>query len=362
MYFFSGLRNMIKRLWLTTCLAGIFFSMATGQNQWTSPLQNCWNLPFSEEIELTASDNDYFFITSPKQFRLYNSLGNFIWSTPNPNLKVLQVHFTELNILILSLDGQQNIVIQTLSKQSGLLIWSKNIPSETNPNNYPSSIFHENRFILINQNEIYYFDSAEGNLTEKLILSKTKPEKSVITIDRIYLFFRNNQVDTYTLKSPTIINHFQVPGEITHYLTFNRRILLSNSRGNIFSYQNQKQLWTTKVGGEISSSHFNQNYVAVASNDNYLYQFKQHNGKVIWKKRFSNRISTTFSSENNLLFIITNNEGILEIVNPRDGKAINQLVLNDESFSAQTKILVKEDLLIIFGQDQIRAFSPRECK
>jgi outer membrane protein assembly factor BamB len=356
---------MCQRILISIWVGLFSILICPAQSPWSSPLQTCWTYPLGEEIERIASDNDSIFIHLPGQILLINNNGQFLWKNfADEKENPLQIIIKEEQIFELSLSSPvlNRITISAISKKTGLNTWVQTVGAEINRNNPPTFTIDQQKLILLNQNEIFYLDLTDGALLNKINLGGKETNKSVMTDDTIFLSLGENKLAVYPLTNTSLPKIFQTPTDLIDLIASGENFLLADQRGQIFFFEKDKQLWKAKLGGQAGRSYFNQQNIAISSTDNFLYQFTRKEGKTVWKKRFTNRISTFYDQQNSIFLVITNNEGKIDIINPKDGATINQINLPDETLDQNSNLFIKNNVLIMAGKEKIYALSPNSCQ
>jgi outer membrane protein assembly factor BamB len=307
----------MKRFILFSLIFILNGSLCFGQTPWLSPPQKCWSLSFSEDVFNIASDNTNILVSSYNSISLYNFQGEFIWKNNVPNRIILQTQITNENIFVLSIsaDYENSVDLASLSHLTGLEVWRQSFEIENNYNPSFTLTQDQKQIILDNKPKLYLINVQDGQIQNYKPLPKEALQRLLVTSDEL---------------------------------------------GNIiFSHSGQK-MWTRKVGAKVIKTDFNKNNVAISSNDNYLYQFSQSKGKIVWKRRFANRFSAFYEPNANAFFVLVNEEATINILDARNGKNINRILL-EKKLVSQSKVIFENDSMLLLNQDEITAFSTNNC-
>lgn len=334
----------------------------SAQNIWESPLQKCWEGSDSNITKAgIASDNvnNIYFSTSDNNLNTLNLLGQKLWKT-NLGEKIINflAETDKVYLLSQSLTNTQEYYIYTISNSTGLVIQKENVswqilekfnlpniqrqerPLMTPENILINKLLFFDLLVFDNNNPLYY-DTTQN------ILYTSLPSKN------IQIFLNQNDNIPVIIKTP-----FQT--EIIRSAE-SQKFLIGNAIGEIALLNYHKVIWKKRIGGEIIEMFWNDFGVTVISNDNFIYQFSRANGKILWKRRFSGRLTTSYIKEKQLIATTINNEGNLFLIDITSGKVINQISIENNNFFIGKPIIIK-DLLILLTNQGITAYSPKTCQ
>ena len=100
-------------------------------------------------------------------------------------------------------------------------------------------------------------------------------------------------------------------------------------------------MWNGRTGAEIKEITETSNGFIISSNDNYVYLFSKQNGRRIWKRKLAGRLASAFSPLSGIGVYATLNGEIASFIDGTDGKIVNQITLEDDTFFISRPLLLK---------------------
>lgn len=329
---------------------------------WTQPLQKCWEVSLEDISNLNiASDNERLFIPlTNKIITLNASDGNMIWETEIKGLingKLL----LENGLLLVSSEqtDQKKSLLTILDSKTGIPYKQINLDS------FPASIqtvFNGN-LIISNSNSI-----NAVNLNDEDLIFKTEMSNKIFFMSSpenswIYRRSKNRTLIEVSLSDGRILRQINIKDYPTYifYSGHTEQIIIGYKDGTINSFYNKnlKKNWDLKFGGEITDiKNFKENLL-ISSKDNFIYSIKTDKGKNIWKFKLPGRIIGSILIDQETLLIISFGSESAILINPQNGKLINQIDFEKNTYFVSQPVYISEKIIIPTNRG-IGAFS-QDC-
>lgn len=123
-------------------------------------------------------------------------------------------------------------------------------------------------------------------------------------------------------------------------------LIVGDDRGNVKSLviRDGELRWKTRLGGKISGIFPSKKRVLVTSYDNFAYLLSTDNGAKVWKKRLPGRISERSILAGDLAIVESLGDRNIYLIDVKDGKTLNQIVLDD--YLTQSPLLIDDHLVL----------------
>jgi outer membrane protein assembly factor BamB len=320
---------------------------------WELPFKKCREVIFeSPDAQLIASDNDQTIFVSKDQGSISSinvRSGQEIWQT-NLGGTISPKSFVDSGSLYLITKAEsdintENCFLWSINTLNGITNWKVKIDNKSYLSDYKTLKI----IIVLSENgSVSTFDKKTG----KSIWSKNyeiKPSKFFISNESRIYRLNDNKLNLISLTNGVIISDISLKVTLTSIYSSNDKMLLSgDTNGNlIFSeFPAGKVKWQTKVGGYISFIDETPRGFLVSSYDNFLYLFSIKNGKLIWKKRVSGRITEKALLTSKYAIISSIGDNNTNIIDLKSGKNVNQITITDGSNFVNTPLLTKNSLIL----------------
>lgn len=191
----------------------------------------------------------------------------------------------------------------------------------------------------------------------------TKIDQYFISNSNVLIVTTEDKIIEISLDSGTVIKTSKTTKPITSVIaTTDNNLVWGNSIGEIFfvSTDRNKILWKVRTGGNISSLSETRHSVIATSFDNFVYSLSKKNGKIIWKKRVSSRITEEPTIFEDYAVIVSSGNSIATVIDIHNGRSINQISLGNNDFFISSPILTK-NILVFHTFLGISAFASGDC-
>lgn len=340
--------KQLKGLILIFVLIGNGF----GQNL---QIQKCWEFDGENILfRKNASDNVNNFIFFRNEGNVFldsiNKFGKILWSNEVGGIPISNILVLKDRIFIL-LKSDKDILIKTLSLETGLVIWQKKLKFSINDIPSEFQLLNGNNFLLLfdNGEKIIFFDLVSGNFIWEKEL--TEVPKTGITINDGNAFYvsQENKLVEINLKINKERVLFQFQKEIKQiYFLSQNQILVVDELNNVvcFDLSKNKIDWLVKLGAGVNSISDTSDSYLISSIDNYIYCVKKESGKFLWRKRTEGRSEANLDNLKKLYISSIINSQTTLFSELEKGKTINQVLLNENQFFIGEPLIFGEQFVL----------------
>jgi outer membrane protein assembly factor BamB len=281
-----------------------------------------------------SDSNSLYFISSfengiKEKIFLLNSLslktGITNWQKKLSNYKEVIIKGSPNNEFLFLVAEDKSIF--AVQKSDGSIIWSKNFQNEILSLNASNSSQDSSLNILFAE-RLLRISTKTGDLIDEIEIKKRSVSDSLANENYLLLGY------------PT--------GEFL-------KVSISGNKSEV--------LWKIKTGGSITSLIELDGNVLITSLDNFMYYFSTENGKLKWKRRVSGRINIKPVTYGNYALVLSSADSTASIIELREGKVINQIVIEDDNyFSGQPIVSGNYFIFQTFRGIYLFVNSSTECK
>lgn len=323
------------------------------------PFRQCWQKDLENISESTiASDNDSPFILSISEGLIDSSdinTSKTIWqseiggeissgiTTDAEKIFVtskiassddFQIAKVNIEKTVENRSRRTNIVtINSLSKKTGITNWQSSFTALPDESIFTYSI-GEQLLILTGTGHILYLNKSNGQASSDTTL-RFAPISIPLLFENSLFFGSTNNLITLSASTGLVEKTWEL--KITPSIIFttdSKTLIAGDKTGNILSVNNEdgKINWQIQTGAEISSITKAGKGFLVSSLDNYVYLFAEKSGRRIWRKRLSGRTVGKPVIKDDIAVFSTLNGKDTVFLDIKNGKTINQILLNDENY------------------------------
>ena len=332
----TKITNAIKILAITILTYFLFIVEVPAQEKFDyhiSPFRQCWKIETGKMIPANlASDNESNILLSLSggkltSVNLYSGKKN--WESELGGEIILKPFVEQENIFVTT-KTKDNITIRSISKHSGITNWQSSL-------DYTEQFFVTvllNSLIVISKHgEILTLDINNGRLLSSY---KTKLKFStppVIIGNQIVAGTTNNTIVFLSIKSREF-QELKVQNS-PHLVSVvnNKYLFWSDYKGNSYLVDllTRKIIWKFRSGAEVSAVISTKNTLLISSLDNFVYLISIGRGRLLWKKRFSERFTISPYITENQVIITTLDDNSAYIIDLEDGRIVNQVNIEENN-------------------------------
>ena len=329
-----------------------------------SPFRPCWTIETGKIIATNvASDNDNVFLSllDGKLESVNSASGEKNWESELGGEIISKPFIDKENIFVIT-GTKDDITIRSISRHSGITNWQSGLA-------YAEQFFVTslpNILVVISKHgEISTLDIDDGRL---LSTYKTKLEFStspVIVEDRIIAGTTDNAIVFLSIKNREFQKlKIQNPPHLVSVVG-NKYLFWNDYKGNSYLVDllTKKTIWKFRSGAEVSNVISTKDVLLISSLDNFVYLLSIAKGKLIWKKRFNERLIFNPYITENQAIITTSDGNSAYIIDLEDGKTVNQVNIEEDNSFVGAPI-ISGKLLIYPTRRGLVAFtnSKTECQ
>ncbi|MGI8787296.1 MAG: PQQ-binding-like beta-propeller repeat protein [Pyrinomonadaceae bacterium] len=256
--------------------------------------------------------------------------------------------------------NDSNVIVRSLNSVSGVTEWQTKQHIETSDahsgslQNVTLHIFEGNLLLITDFGNLYFYDKSDGHLDQKILLNSKLSALPFFTGDKIILGTADKKVILYSLSdkkissifeasaAPTVFYYSQTNEDL--YWGDNRGLLarldLGSSGGRRNKKPDKKPKWIFRSGAAISNIVSTADCILISSLDNFVYLISKRDGKLIWKKRFSDKIISEPMIDGRYVLIMPDAERFGLVLNLSDGGTVNKFALPEDNISDGNPIKV----------------------
>ena len=363
------------------------------------PLQRCWDLAGGNfNGDKVASDNDsVFFSTIDGKLLSLNARTGFEnWNTDfGGSLDALpEISESGSAVFIVSKTASgNNIAVRRLDGKTGVAVWltalnieqpdknkkknekknekkseKKDEGKEENVNKVYPFAFNDKLLLITSAGDFYRLNSADGKLEAEK--SFQIPFSSAPFFENEHLIYVGAAKSIYalTLDDSKSIAEYKTSDRPTALVKSGGRLFWGDEHGTVNSINVSSGLtanptggWKIRTGGAILSLQTIGKILIAASLDNYIYALSTGSGKLLWKKRLSNR--PAFSStvgENYLAFTSVGDSSVI-FVETKTGKTVNKINLPENIYFTGAPLIAAATVILPTDRGFFAFTSAKKC-
>lgn len=249
--------------------------------------------------------------------------------------------------------------LRALSKTTGVTLWMRTLPVALSSGLAfdPVSLFGASP-----DGHVYAFDKRTG-----LVLWSNQYEEEfsappTVAGDHVYFGSQAGTVRALNVKTGKLEWQYKAGGAIEGPVAVSDRVVYFGSAdGNVYAFSEirARLLWHRRTGAAVQAVTAEPNGVLAASLDNFAYFLSLNKGALIWRRQLPGRIlSRPLTASDAALFTPFSTDQAI-VLNLRDGKTANTLMLGEENSSAAAPISVDSLVLITIPHGLLAFSAPR---
>jgi len=232
-----------------------------------------------------------------------------------------------------------------LSKTTGVTLWMGTLPAALSSGLAVDSV---SLFGASPDGHVYAFDKRTGRVLWSNQYEEEFSAPPTVAGDHVYFGSKTGTVRALNVKTGKLAWQYKTRGAIEGPVAVSDHIVYFGSAdANVYAYSEirSKLLWHRRTGAAVQAVTAVPNGVLAASLDNFAYLLSLK-GALVWRRQLPGRIlSRPITASDAALFTpFSTNQAI--VLNLRDGKTANTLMLGEENSSAAAPISVNNLVLI----------------
>lgn len=327
---------------------------AASQNGGTpaTPINKCWEYNVSSISEI-ASDNDRLFISqSGARVDAVNaSTGQKIWSTELGGEPVSNIAVGDPGLFVVTISNAAEAQktefsnLRSLSKDTGITNWSVQLPRSGTA--YLGVVQGSIIFASIG-GDVAALDRRSGQVLWKRVFPSGLSTQPRFAGDSIVVGLNSKEI--VILSPPDGTVRLQTKTEFLPTAVLkagDNELLWGDQRGNVIAYgiEDKETKWKLKGGAEVSHLSAIDDDLLVTSLDNFVYRVSINSGNVLWKKRQAGRVTNQPVMGTGFAVVITNGERTGHIIDPENGKLLNQLSLTESNDFLRSPVILGSSIV-----------------
>ena len=336
-------------------------------SQTNLPLKNCWNFsPAKIDGSQIASDNDqvYLPLDDGKLIALDARTGLLVWQTEfggqskntlyafNDDLFVIsEVKFGSAANTAKTGDKNtagftENYIIRRLDKRTGIVFWQQKIPEKIPEKTPDGGDRSDTRFYLYltadklfaatSGGDFYTFDALDGKLEGMTFLRSEISAPPFFKGEQVFFGAADKRILSLSLNDSSKIFERRILTRPTTIVVIGNNLVWGDAQGGVTSerilLKSRRKNWELRTGGEILNVTAVKENLLIASLDNYIYSVEEKSGKILWKKRLSNRPAFTALIIDGTAVLTTVGDSTAVIAEIESGRTINKINFGDNVF------------------------------
>ena len=340
----TKIANAIKILTVTILTYFLFIVEVPAQEKFdflVSPFRQCWKIETGKIIPANlASDNENNILLSllgGKLESVSSRSGKKSWESELGGEIILKPFISKESIFVTT-RTKDNITVRSISRDSGITNWQSSL-------DYTEQFFVTvllNSLIVISKHgEILTLDINDGQLLSNYKTKLKFSTSPVIIGDQIIAGTTNNTIVFLSIKSREF-QELKVQNS-PHLVSIvsNKYLFWNDYRGNSYLVDllTRKTIWKFRSGAEISNVISTKDSLLISSLDNFVYLVSIRKGKLLWKRRFSERFTTSFYITETQAIITIPDANSAYIIDLEDGRTVNQVTTEENNSFADAPII-----------------------
>ncbi len=332
----TKIANAIKILIITTLTYFLVIVEVPAQEKsdyHISPFRQCWKIETGKIIAANlASDNEsniLLTLLGGKLESVNSYSGEKNWESELGGEIILKPFIDKENVFVTT-RTKDEITIRSVSRHSGITNWQSSL-------DYTEQFFVTvslNSLIVISKNgEVLTLDINDGQLLSNYNTKLKFSTSPVIVGDRIIAGTTNNTIVFLSIKSREF-QEFKVQNSPHLVSVVDDKYLFWNDyKGNSYLVDllTRKIIWKFRSGAEVSNVISTKDSLLISSLDNFAYLISIVKGKLLWKKRFSERFTiSSYITEIQAIITIPDANSAY-VIDLEDGRIVNQVTSEENN-------------------------------
>ena len=249
--------------------------------------------------------------------------------------------------------------LSALSKTTGVTLWMSTLPAALTSGLAvdPVSLFGASP-----DGHVYAFDKRTGRVIWSNQYGEEFSAPPTVAGDHVYFGSKAGTVHAFNVKTGKLEWQYKTRGAIEGPVAVSDNIAYFGSAdANVYAFSEirSKLLWHRRTGAAVHSVTAVSNGVLAASLDNFAYLLSLNKGALIWRRQLPGRVlSRPITASDAALFTPFSTDQAI-VLNLRDGKTVNTLMLGEENSSAAAPVSVDSLVLITIPHGLLAFAAPR---
>jgi len=320
----------------------------------SQPLTIAWRYETDQTTDLTpAADAHTVFIplSSGVLVALNASDGKLIWKAEaGGNFSAAPIA-DERSVFVAQRSGepdrkQVSGSLRALSKTTGVTLWMRPLPAAVSGG---LAVDPVSLFAASPDGHVYAFDKRTGLALWSNQYEEEFSAPPIVAGDHVYFGSKAGTVRALNVKTGQLAWQYKTRGRIEGPVAVADNIVYFGSAdGNVYAFSEirSKLLWHRRTGAAVQAVAALPNGVLAVSLDNFAYLLSLNKGALVWRRQLPGRISSRpITASDGALFTPFSTDQAI-VLNLRDGKTANTLMLGEENSSAAAPISVNTLVLI----------------
>jgi len=256
-------------------------------------------------------------------------------------------------------DSQNKIVrgtVQALSKETGITIWMKTLPSALRSGiaSGSSAIFAAARNGIV-----YGFEKRSGLILWIHQHNEAFDEQPVVSGNHVYLGSSNGTLLAFDQSTGRIVWHYRAHAAIKSVAIANDIAYFGSSDGYVYALREHrsKLIWKRRTGASVQSVTIVDNGLLASSLDNFAYLLSLNKGALVWRRLLPGRTpARPLIGPDGALFTPLSADSAI-VLSLKDGKPVNALTIGEENTNSAGPISA-HNLVLLVTPHALLAFGP----
>jgi len=249
--------------------------------------------------------------------------------------------------------------LRALSKTTGVTLWMRTFPAAPLSGLAVDSI---SLFGASPDGHVYAFDKRTGQVLWSNQYGEEFSAPPTVAGEHVYFGSKAGTVRAFNVKTGKLEWQYKAGGAIEGPVAVSDKVVYFGSAdANVYAFDETraKLLWHRRTGAAVQAVTAVPNGVLAASLDNFAYLLSLNKGALIWRRQLPGRIlSRPITAADGALFTPFSTDQAI-VLNLRDGKTANTLMLGEENSSAAAPISVNSLVLITIPHGLLAFSAPR---
>jgi outer membrane protein assembly factor BamB len=236
--------------------------------------------------------------------------------------------------------------LRALSKTTGVTLWMRTLPVAISAG---LAVDASALFGASGDGNVYAFDKRTGLVLWSTQYQDEFTAQPTVSGDHVYFGSKAGTLRALNAKTGEIVWQYKAGGAIQGPpAIFDNVVYFGSNDANVYAYSeaHQKLLWHRRTGASVQAVAVVPSGVLAASLDNFAYFLSLNKGSLIWRRQLPGRISARpITSSDGALFTPFSTDQAI-VLNLRDGKTANTLLLGEENSSSAAPVSVNNLVLI----------------